>query len=192
MRQLLNLQLLDRDIAIGVDADICRDVEGTAHDGLRIEGAVNQGTGGRKCIIAARSNAHDARFRFQHIAGAGEDKRYLRIRDNHHGFEPAQITIGAPILGEFDRSPGKLTWILLELGFQALEQGKRIRGRACEPADDVAFAQPPYLFGIGLDDGLTDGNLAVAPDGDRPILAYRQYGGAVPNGKLRGGLLHDL
>ena len=81
--------------------------------------------------------------------------------------------------------------VLLELGFKPLEQGKRVRRRAREPADDVALAEPPDLLGIGFDDGLSYGNLAVTPDGDRSVLAYRQYGGSVPNGKLRGGLLHD-
>src|SRR5205823_11220277 len=115
----------------------------------------------------ARSYAHGARVRFEHVAGTGEYERHLGVGDDHHGLKPAKVAVCTPVLGEFDRRPGELARILLEFGFKALEQGKRVRGRAREPADDVALAKPPDLPGIGLDDGLSDGDLAVAPDRDR-------------------------
>src|SRR5258708_7591835 len=71
--------------------------------------------------------------------------------------------------------------ILPELGLQPLEQREGIGGRARKAADDVALAEAAHLLGIGLDDGLPDGDLAVAPDGDGPALADGQYGGAVPD-----------
>ena len=124
----------------------------------------------------------DAVLRLQHVAGAGEHQRHLGVGDDHHGFQPAQIAVGAPVLGELDRGAGELAGILLELGFQPLEQGKRVGGGAGEAADHVALAQAAHLLGIGLDDGLADGDLAVAADHHRTALADGEDGGAVPSG----------
>ena len=57
----------------------------------------------RERIIAAGADAHDAVLGLQHVAGAGQHQRHLRVGDDHHGFEAAQIAVGPPVLGEFDR-----------------------------------------------------------------------------------------
>ena len=123
-------------------------------------------------------------FRLQHVASAGEHQRDLLVGDDHHGLEPAQIAVGAPVLGEFDRGAQQLAGILLELGFEPLEQGEGVGGGAGEAADHVAralaFAELAHFFGIGFDDGLPDRDLAVAADHHRAALADGQNGGAVP------------
>ena len=108
------------------------------------------------------------------------------VGDDHHGFEPAQIAVGAPVLGELDRGAGELAGILLELGLEPLEQGEGVGGGAGEAADDVALAEPAHLLGVGLDDGLADRDLAVAADDDLAALADGQDGGAVPGAGLTG------
>ena len=163
-------QLLDGDVAVGVDANVGGDVHGLAHDRLGIERPVEQRARGGERIIAARADAHDAGLRLEHVAGAGQHQRHLRIGDDHHGFEAAQIAVGAPVLGELDGGAGELPGILLELGLQPLEQREGIGGGAGKAADHVALAEPADLLGIGFDDGLADRDLAVAADHDLPCL----------------------
>ena len=137
-----------------------------AHDRLGVERAVEQRAGGGERVVAAGADAHDAGLGLEHVAGAGEHQRDLRVGDDHHGLEPAQIAVGAPVLGELDRGAGELAGILLELGFQPLEQREGVGGGAGEAADHVALAEAAHLLGVGLDDGLADRDLAVAADHD--------------------------
>ena len=158
----------------------------TAHDGLGVESDVDQRAGSGERIIAAGADARDAGFRLQHVAGAGKDQRHVLVGDDHHRFQPAQIAVGAPVLGQLDRGAHQLAGILLELGLQPLEQGESVGGGAGEAADHVALAQPAHLAGIGLDDGLADRDLAVAADRDHAALADGQDGGAVPEAGCAG------
>ena len=174
------IELLHRDVAVGVDADVGGDIHRLAHDRFGIERPVDQGARGGERIVAAGADAHHAGLGLEHVAGAGEHQRHLRVGDDHHGFEPAQIAVGAPVLGELDRGAGELAGILLELGFQPLEQGEGVGGGAGKAADHVALAEAPHLPGIGLDDGLADRDLPVAADDDAAALADGQDGGAVP------------
>ena len=86
-------------------------------------------------VAAARADADDAVLGFEHVAGAGQDQRHVLVGDRHHRFEPAQIAVGAPVLGELDAGAGQLAGILFELGFEPLEQRERVGGRAGEPGD---------------------------------------------------------
>ena len=148
-----------------------------------IERAIRQRARGGQRIIAAGTDPDDARFRLEHVAGAGEHQRYILVGDDHHGFEPAQVTVGPPVLGELDRRPHELAAILFELRFKPLEQRKRIGGGAGKAADDLSAAKPAHLAGVGFDDGLADRDLAVAADGDKPALADGQDRGAVPGAR---------
>ena len=150
-------------------------------------GAVEQRARRGERVVAAGADAGDARLRLEHVAGAGQHQRHLGVGDDHHGFEPAQIAVGAPVLGELDRGAQQLPGILLELGFQPLEQREGVGGGAGKAADHVAFAQAAHLLGIGLDDGLADGDLAVAADHHRAALADGEDGGAVPARDFVGG-----
>ena len=154
------------------------------HDRLGVERPVEQRTRGGERVVAAGADAGDAGFRLQHVAGAGQHQRHLLVGDDHHGFEPAQIAVGAPVLGELDRGAQQLAGILLELALQPLEQGKRVGGGAGKAADHVAFAQAAHLLGIGFDDGLPDRDLAVAANDHGAALADGEDGGAVPGREL--------
>ena len=74
----------------------------------------------------------------------------------------------------------QLAGILLELGFEPLEQREGVGGRAGEAGDHVALAEPAHLLGVVLDDGLADRHLAVAGDHDLAALADGQDRRAVP------------
>src|SRR6516162_9982157 len=149
-------ELFHGDVAVGKDADVRGNLHGLAHDRLGIERTIDQRASGGERVVAPGTDSHDAGLGFQHITGAGEQQRDLRIGDDHHRFQPAQIAIGAPVLRQLDRGAGELPGILLELGFQPLEQRKGVRRGACKSADDVALAEAADLFGIGLDHRLTD------------------------------------
>ena len=158
---------------------------------LGVERAVHQRAGGGERVVAAGADAHDAGFGFEHVAGAGEHQRHLRVGDDHHRLQPAQIAVGAPVLGELDGRAHQLSGILLELGFQPFEQREGVGGGAGKTADHVTFAEPPHLLGIGFDDGLADRDLAVAADGDQAALADGQNGRAVPGGRRGLRRLHS-
>ena len=83
-------------------------------------------------------------------------RRLVGVGDDHHGLEPAQIAVGAPVLGELDAGARQLAGIALELGLQPLEQGEGVGGGAGEAGDDVAVADAAHLPGVGLDDGLAE------------------------------------
>src|ERR1700712_2537567 len=173
-------QRLDGHIAIGIDADVGGDIERAAHDGLGVLVGVDQGARGRQGVIAAGPDRHHAGFRLQNVAGAGEDQRHVLVGDDHHRLQAPQVTVGAPVLGQFDRGAGQLSRILLELAFQPLEQGKGVGRGAGKTADDISLAELADLFGVGFDDGLADRNLPVAADHHLAALADRQNRGAVP------------
>ena len=171
---------LDRNVVIGIDADFRRDRHRLADDGFGVEVAVAQCPRGRKSVIAPRPDAHHAALRFEHVPGAGQQQRDLAIGDQHHGFQPPQIAIRAPVLGELDGRTGELAGILFKLGLKPLEQRERIGGRPGKTANDLAVAEPPDFLGVGLDDCLADADLAVPADRHHAGLADRQDGGGVP------------
>jgi hypothetical protein len=125
--------------------------------------------GGQR-VVAAGADADEPVLGLQHVAGAGQHQRRLGVGHRHHGFEPAQVAVGAPVLGELDAGAHQLARILLELALEPLEQGEGVGGGAGEAGDDLAAAEAAHLARIGLDDGLAEADLAVAGDGDRPPL----------------------
>ncbi len=132
----------------------------------------------------------------QHIAGAGERQRHILVGDQHHGFQPAQIAIGAPILGEIDAGARQLIGVLFELGFQALQQREGVSRGARKACDHIALAEPAHLLGVALHDGLAKADLPVAGDHDLVALAHGDDRRAVHDdfvwhGKLRIGGAHD-
>ncbi len=70
------------------------------------------------------------------------------VGDQHHRLEPAQIAVGAPVLGELDAGPRQLAGILLELALEPLEQREGVGGGAGKAGDDAALAERAHLLGI--------------------------------------------
>ena len=72
------------------------------------------------------------------------------VGGDQHGFEAAQIAVGAPVLGQIHAGPGELAGILLELGLQPLDEGEGVgRGpgetghhQAAGQAADLAWRCP--------------------------------------------------
>ena len=118
-----------------------------------------------------------------------KNQALVGVGHQHHGLQPPQIAVGAPILGQLDASPLELIGKALELRFQALEQGEGVGGRSGEAGDDVAAADAAHFPGAGLDDGLAEAHLAVAGDHNLAALADGQDRRAVPSVWGEGTLL---
>ena len=84
------------------------------------------------------------------------------VHDDEHGFEPAQRAVGAPVLGELDGRSFEVAAILFELGFEPGEQRERIGRRAGEAGEHAVVVEAADLARRLLDDGVAEGDLAVA------------------------------
>jgi len=105
----------------------------------------------------------------------------LRVGDGHHRLEPAQIAVGAPILGELDAGAGELAWMRSSLPSSRSKRAKASAGGTGEAGDDGAGAEAAQLPGVGLDDGIAHRDLAVAGDDDLAALAQADDRRAVPD-----------
>ena len=88
----------------------------------------------------------------------------------------------APVLGELDGGSLEVAAVLLEFGLEAGEEGERIGGRAREAGQDPVVVQPPDLAGLLLDDGVAEGDLAVAGHHGLAVVADGEDGGCVKHG----------
>ena len=182
-------QAFENEIGIGVDADRGGDRHRAAHDLFGVEFGRQQRARRGERVIAARADrgrrAVLVRFRFEHVARAGQHEAGRLVGDEQHRLEAAQIAVGAPVLAEFDAGARQLAGKLLDLLFQPLEQGQRVGGRAGETGDDLAFGETAHLARVALHDRLADADLAVAADDDFAALAHHQDGRRMPAGQAR-------
>src|SRR5690606_19231335 len=107
-------------------------------------------------------------------------------RSSDHGFEAAEILVGAPVLGEFHASPHELTGILLKLRFEPLEKRHGIGGRSRKARNHIALAERADLARITLHDGVAHGHLPVPRNNHAPALADGENGGAMPLDRVVG------
>ena len=112
-----------------------------------------------------------------HVAVPGNHVHAFQVRHAKQRLEPPQAPIAAPVLGELDRRPGEIAE-LLELAFEALEQGEGIGGAAGKSREHLAAIQAPHLAGVALHDALSQGDLPVAADRYAAIAPYREDGRA--------------
>ena len=88
--------------------------------------------GGGQRVRAARADRDDAVVRLDEVAGARQQERRLRVRDDQHRLETAQHAVGAPVLRELDGRPLEIAAILFEL---RLESANSANESAAEPAN---------------------------------------------------------
>src|SRR5271155_2983351 len=131
-------ELLDGEIAIGVDADVGRDIERAFHDLPRRElGRLHQGQRGGLCVAAAGADGDEVVLGLDHIARARYHIQAGGIGNAQQSLEAAQAPIAPPVLRQLDRRPGEIAEFL-ELAFEALEQRESIRRAAGEPGEHFA------------------------------------------------------
>ncbi len=74
------------------------------------------------CAYAPSGSDRDnAVLGLEHVSGTGDDQGRGEVGDRQHGFQPTQHAVGAPILGQFDRSTLQLPLMLVELRLKPLE-----------------------------------------------------------------------
>src|SRR6185503_19151875 len=93
--------------------------------------------------------------------------------------EAAQVTVGAPVLGDLDRCALQVAAVFLELALEALEQRERVSGAAGEAAEDLVVVEPAHLARVALDPDVAHRHLAVAAERDLAASANAKNGGAV-------------
>ncbi len=62
--------------------------------------------------------------------------------------------------------------MLLQLAFEALEQGEGVGGGAGEAGQDLAVVEAADLLGVAFHHGVAEGNLAVAAHDDFAVAAH--------------------
>jgi hypothetical protein len=96
----------------------------------------------------------------------------LFVADQEQGFEMAQEFIGAPVFGKFDGAASQVAVILLELGFEASEEGECVGCRTGESSEDfVVVKTTDFLRGV-FDNGLAESDLSVAGKDYAAVAAY--------------------
>ena len=121
-----------------------------------------QRLGGRQRVRASRPDGDDPVVRLDQIAVARQEERQPDVHHDEHGLEASQHAVGAPVFRELDGGPLEIAAILFELGFEAREQCKGVRGRAREPSQDAIVVQLADLASGLLDHGVAEGDLTVA------------------------------
>lgn len=119
-------------------------------------------------------------FRLEDIPVACEHERDLGIGHDHHGLQPAEVPVGAPVFRKFDGGPHELVGILFEFGFEALEEGKRVGRGAGKARNDVALSKAPDLPRIRFHNGLAKADLTVACNDNAAALADGEDGRCMP------------
>jgi hypothetical protein len=157
------LQHLDRVLLVRVDAEVAGDRQRLLDQfrGSKL-GVVEQRPRGSLCIGTPGANRNQSEFGLQDIAGACDDQRRLAVGNGQHRFQPAQDAIGSPILGQLDGRPDEIALVLLELGFEPLEQRERVGGCPGKAGQDSVLIEPPDLASRLLDDDVAQSHLAVA------------------------------
>jgi hypothetical protein len=130
-------------------------------------------------VSATRADGHNAVFRFEHIAGAGDDQRRRRVGYRQHRLEPPQDAIRTPVLRQLDGSSRQVALMLFELGLESLEQRERVGSRPGKTGQYLLVIKPAHLARRRLDDDIAQRDLAIAAERDRALAADRQDGGAV-------------
>jgi hypothetical protein len=130
-------------------------------------------------VGTARTDGDDTVLRLQHIAIAGDDQRGLAIGHRQHRLQPAQRTIGTPVLGQFDSRTHQIALMLVQLGLEALEQRKGIGRAASETGQNLPLVETPYFLRRPLDDDIAQRDLPVATHRHRIAATHRQDRSAV-------------
>src|SRR5277367_3828168 len=159
----MGLQLFDRQIAIGIDADIRGDMQRALDDVAGGHLALHEGHGSRLRQAAARTDGNQIMLGFDDIAIARYDVGTVHICDAQQGLEPAQTSIGTPVFRQLDGGAREITEFF-QFSLEALEQREGVRGAAGKAGQYFSAVEPAHLAGVGLHHALTQGHLAVAAD----------------------------
>ena len=180
------VEYLDDVVLIGVDADLAGDGQCLLDNiGGGELGMAQQRPRSGLCICTSRADGDDPVLGLENVAGAGNDQRRSVVGDGQHGFEPAQNSVGAPVLGQFDRRALQLSLVLVELRLEALKQRECVRGGARKTRQHSVVEEPAYLARGRFNDDVAERHLAIAAERHAGTAPNRQYGSAVKDFHVR-------
>src|ERR1039458_4359105 len=159
----LLLQLFNRDVIVGKDADLAGNFHGLFSDLARRQSCVlgeRRRGGGR--IRASATDGGDAGVRLNHVALSADEKSLGLVGDQEQSLKLAEHLVGAPVLGQLNRGAANVAVILLQLRFEARKERKRVGRGAGKPGQDLVLVEPPDLAGGVLDDAFPERDLAVS------------------------------
>ena len=130
------------------------------------------GARGRGRVAAAGADGTQAVVGLDHVAVAGDQKRGLAIRHHEQGFEMTKGAVFAPFLGQLDSGFLEIAGMLLELGFEALEEGDGVGGGTRKTCDDFVIVEAASLAGGVLHYVIAHGHLAVSDENNFVVFAH--------------------
>ena len=165
---------------VGVDADVGGDFQAFARHGQGVQlGVVVERARGGQRIHAAGANRGNIVFGFNHIAVAGENQGVALVGDDEHGFQTAQSAVGTPFFGQFNRRAQQLAVLRFQFGFKALEEGEGVGGGAGKARQYLVVVEAADFARVAFHDGLAEGYLSVAGNGDMATTAHGEDGGGM-------------
>lgn len=128
------------------------------------------GACGGERVGATATDGVDAFVGFENIAISADEVDAFVIGHKEEGFESSEIFVGAPFFGEFDGSAGKAAVKVFESAFKFFLEGEGVSGGASKTADDLVVVDTSDFASGMLDDGVLEGDLAVARDGGLTVF----------------------
>ena len=122
-------------------------------------------------VGAARADREQVVLGLDDVAGAGDQQRVLRVRDDQQRLEPAQHAVRAPVLGELDGRAHEVA-VLLQLGLEVLEQREGIGRTAGKTREHLALVEAAHLARVALHDLVAERDLAVAAQRHPAVAAH--------------------
>lgn len=163
--------LLHHDIVVGEDTDLSGDLDGVASDlGCAEVGVSQHGACGGECVGATAADGMDTFVGFEDIAVSADEVDAFVIGDKEEGFESSEIFVGAPFFSEFDGGAGEVSVKVFESAFEFFLEGEGVSGGASKTADDFVVVDTSDFASGVLDDGVLEGDLAVARDGGLAVF----------------------
>src|SRR4051812_1607206 len=174
-------RLENRDVGIGVHANLGGDLEAALYDFPRGKlGVLHQRARRGQSVRAPGADGENPVVGLDDVAGAGDDEAVLAVSHGEKGLEPAQDAVAAPVLGQLDGRALQIAGIALQLLFELLEQRESVGSGAGKTSQQLAPVQGAHLLGVGFHDRLPDGDLPVPTQRDLAVASDRKDGGG-PN-----------
>src|SRR5258708_15575776 len=177
---LFLLELFDRKVGVGVNANLAGDAHGLHGQILGIEFRMlhKRARGGER-ESSAGTDGHQTVVRLDDVAIAGKHESALGVGNNEQGFQMAKRAVLAPFLSQLDRGFLEISGKLLKLAFEALKKCNRIGRGAGETGNDLVVIKAARLARGVLHDVIAHGHLAIGDEHHLVVLAYAQNRGAV-------------
>src|SRR5438876_4682874 len=165
-------RLEDGDVGVGVNADLCRDLETTAYDLPRWEiGVLDQCARRCESVRSTRSNRQNSIVGLDDVTSSRDDKAVLTISDSEQSFQTTQNPIAPPILCQLHRCALQVSGIPLQFFLELLKQCESIGRCARESGEQLSAVQRADFLRVRFHHSLADGDLSVTAERDLSVAS---------------------